>query len=159
MRFPLESTAISIERATGAGSIFLPELSPCWNLFAMNFLCLSVNLLTLLKVLDLSAQPCGNASLVEGGCSEQLSCGWAWHCTSSFCAYPQSKCRYICYGTDFVYTASAFLLLYSGMELQHTAVAGSQLSLSLSLALLKTGVYMCTCCDMIGQLSIHFLQE
>ena len=112
MRFPLESTAVSIERATEAGSIFLPELSPCWNLSAINFLCLSVNL-TLLEVLDLRAQPFGNASVTEGGCSEQLSCGWAWHCTSRFCAYPtaalsnkvsrstarlcrpQSKCRCI----------------------------------------------------------------
>ena len=34
-----------------------------------------------------------------------------------------------CYGTDFVVTASAFYLFYFGVELQHSAVAGSQLSL------------------------------
>ena len=37
-----------------------------------------------------------------------------------------------CYGTDFVHTASAFQLLYSSVEIQHSAVPGSQLSLALS---------------------------
>ena len=34
-----------------------------------------------------------------------------------------------CYGTDFATTASAFFFFYFGVELQHSAVAGSQLSL------------------------------
>ena len=34
-----------------------------------------------------------------------------------------------CYGTDFVVTASAVYFFYFGVELQHSAVAGSQLSL------------------------------
>ena len=42
-----------------------------------------------------------------------------------------------------------FQLLYSSVEIQHSAVAGSQLSLALS----KTGVYICSCLAMIGQRS------
>ena len=63
------------------------------------------------------------------------------------------------YGTDFVDTASAFWLLHSGMELQHSAVVGSQLSLPPSLAFLKLAFIYTPADIMIGQLTIHFLQE
>ena len=51
------------------------------------------------------------------------------------------------YVTDFLNTSSEIKLLYSGVELQHSAVASSQLSLVLS----KTGVCICSWLAMIGQ--------
>ena len=54
---------------------------------------------------------------------------WPWQfvCIRTYPDYPPE----ICYGTDFLHTASAFQLFYSGVEIQHSAVAGSQLSLAL----------------------------
>ena len=43
----------------------------------------------------------------------------------------EQQCSINCYGTDFATTASPFFFFYFGVKLQHPAVAGSQLLLTL----------------------------